>query len=288
MHYKLKYIDKNFIPLDTLPIHLGNLCHKIKELQMSSQDYTYEYLMQILEEGYVDESNPRESVMGLNSIKSKFYEEFYEVSSKSGLDYRQKIENFKENIKKDMKKDDWEILAVEQLFEFEYEDVIITGKIDRIDRNLNTNEIRVIDYKTSDKPFDEKELPTALQMYIYNLAIENIYGIFPTVNKYVFLFLDKEQYALTKGWESRGAKALSKLTEDMKGSYVSNEFVPKPSPLCAFCGFSGSGYVKNEATNGMCQYYSLWTREDKTFEVNKKYDPLTHDNNAPTKNNFVW
>ena len=46
----------------------------------------------------------------------------------------------------------WVIERVEQAFEIEVGELVIRGKIDRIDRHEGTGAIRVLDYKTSDKP----------------------------------------------------------------------------------------------------------------------------------------
>lgn len=46
----------------------------------------------------------------------------------------------------------WVIEAVERSFEVAIEGLVVKGKIDRIDRNLETGAVRVLDYKTSDSP----------------------------------------------------------------------------------------------------------------------------------------
>jgi ATP-dependent helicase/nuclease subunit B len=46
----------------------------------------------------------------------------------------------------------WEIIHVERPFEIEISGLVVRGKIDRIDRHAVTGEVRVLDYKTSDKP----------------------------------------------------------------------------------------------------------------------------------------
>jgi len=51
----------------------------------------------------------------------------------------------------------WEILNSEMRMETELDGMVITGKIDRIDRHRETGHIRILDYKTSDKadsPFE--------------------------------------------------------------------------------------------------------------------------------------
>jgi len=51
----------------------------------------------------------------------------------------------------------WEIVAVERPFEIQVAGLTVSGKIDRIDRHVETGELRVIDYKTSDRPVDPED-----------------------------------------------------------------------------------------------------------------------------------
>jgi ATP-dependent helicase/nuclease subunit B len=44
--------------------------------------------------------------------------------------------------------DGWEIIAVEKKFELSFREITVSGKIDRIDRHRETEQLRVIDYKT--------------------------------------------------------------------------------------------------------------------------------------------
>ena len=53
----------------------------------------------------------------------------------------------------------------------------------------------------------------------------------------------------------------------------SNYLQPKPSPLCHFCDYCITNTNADPWNNMLCDYYSLWTREKKTFEVNKKWQP---------------
>ena len=56
----------------------------------------------------------------------------------------------------------WKVVGVEQrIKDFKYHrGFLITGKIDRIDRNDNTGKIRIIDYKTSDSEIDPDDAHT--------------------------------------------------------------------------------------------------------------------------------
>lgn len=51
----------------------------------------------------------------------------------------------------------WETIEVERPFEVELSGLIVRGRIDRIDRNVHSGAIRVLDYKTSDKPVTPAE-----------------------------------------------------------------------------------------------------------------------------------
>jgi len=48
----------------------------------------------------------------------------------------------------------WRIDRVEESFQLTIDGLLITGKIDRIDRHENTGAVRVLDYKTSDRPVE--------------------------------------------------------------------------------------------------------------------------------------
>lgn len=51
----------------------------------------------------------------------------------------------------------WVIVAVERKFEIEVGGLVVSGKIDRIDRHERTGAVRVLDYKTSDQPVQPGE-----------------------------------------------------------------------------------------------------------------------------------
>lgn len=51
----------------------------------------------------------------------------------------------------------WVIQRTEQTFDLEIDGMVVRGKIDRIDRNELTGQVRVLDYKTSDKPVTPRE-----------------------------------------------------------------------------------------------------------------------------------
>lgn len=81
-------------------------------------------------------------------------------------------------------------------------------------------------------------------------------------------------------------KALDKVFGDIEASENKNLFIPKPTPLCHWCTFCTTNpeatIYKNE-----CEYYSKWTPDQKTFEVNKKWNAL-ENNNTEKKRKLVF
>lgn len=272
--YKLHYVDGIYKKQESIALSIGNLCHKILELQRNplNEIPSYEYLIDILENGYYDKN---ENIEGIKKIKERFFEEYIAFNEKSGLNYIDKIEKFKEYIKNYKPDLNWRTIAVELPFSVKYKNFDLTGKIDRVDIN-DKNEIRVTDYKTANKVYESKDLKTPLQMYVYALAIKQLYNHFPSVFEYDFVVLGEKREAMSKGWESRGEKILDKLTEDRESYYSIKDFPAKPTPLCYYCSYR----------NQECEYYSLWEPNNKTFSVNKEYIPFGEQKSK--KQEFIW
>ena len=297
MQYKLKYIDGNYSKISTLPLELGTLLHKVLELRYlpiddKSKAYSLEDLLKILHEGYA-----LERIAGLDELKNKYFEDFITQGRKSGLTYSQKIntfindltETFNENA--DDLGDNWSVLACELPFEIKYDkDIVIGGKIDRVDINSVTGDLRVIDYKSSDAVYDERDLNNALQMYVYSLAIQKLYNKVPVEYVYNFILLGQKAYALTKkNYQNTMQKKLQKTIDELKENYNTKEFKPKPTPLCYWCPYNCQGCVNDKDNNHLCDYFSLWTPTEKTFAVNKEWECY----NAPTEKTqkdtgFIW
>jgi ATP-dependent helicase/DNAse subunit B len=285
--YKLKYLDGNYTDSSTLPLELGTLLHKVLELKYSG-DVSAD-LADILENGYAEEH-----ILGLKVLKDKYFEDYIATGRKSGLTYNQKIEIFKPRLTTDIYNlgEEWKVLACELPFEIQYDkDIVITGKIDRVDINIKNGNLRVIDYKSSDAVYNDRDLNNALQMYIYSLAIQYLYDKTPVEYIYDFILLGEQAYALTKkNYKTTMQKKLDGLIAELKENYKSFEFKPKPSPLCYWCPFNRQGCVNDKKHENLCDYYSLWTPTVKTFAVNKLWDdtaPPPISKTEKTKE-FIW
>lgn len=276
--YKLKYLDKNFDDSKAIQLNLGSICHKVMELKaqrlLDKQNVDYVYLSKILSEGYNESDS--EKIWGVEKIKNWYFEDWYLKDNKSGMTYDQKIHLFcTEVLPVEMEDDEWTVIGCEVPFDFVYKEKIrLHGFIDRIDRNQN-NEIRVVDYKTSKAAYAETKLATPLQMFIYGLACYQMYQQFPAEYLYSFILINERQTACTKGYVDRGLKKLDKILETIESCEATGVYSPSPSPLCFYCNYCRNNPKAEASLKCLCDYYSLWTPDNKVFSVNKPFNALT-------------
>ena len=286
LQYRYKYIEKKYSQDTSIALELGSLCHYVLESKgkmiVSGETVDYEKLNNILMNGVTEtDEKTKEELLGVNQLKRKYFEVWYEPDNASGASYDEKIKLFDKVLHNEMEETDWKPTYFEKPFEFVWDNkVILKGFIDRID--TKDGQYRTVDYKTSKKVYEQSKLATSLQFGVYALAILNEFGVLPIESEYRFILIDDKQYALTKGWENRLIKAMDKVFGDIEASEKKSVFVPKPSPLCHWCNFC---QTNPEATiyRNECEYFSKWTPTQKTFEVNKKWNALENINTAPKR-----
>ena len=278
MSYKLKYVDGNETLDTSLALELGSLCHYVLETKgkmLLEDKIDYRTLEDMLYKGVEianeDSEKPTEKFAGVNELRQRYFEEWGVKDKTSGLDYNDKIKLFWNNVlPNEMESDPWEPTYFERHFEFVFDNrVILHGFIDRIDTRSGV--YRVVDYKTSKKIYDEKKTATSLQFGIYALSILNEFGQLPVESLYRFILLDKSQRALTLGWETRLIKKLTEIFDKIDHDRNNDEFKPSPTPLCHWCNFCKHNPNAKDFKH-LCQYYSLWTPEKKSFAVNRKWE----------------
>lgn len=274
--YKLKYVDGNYESVDAIHLELGNILHKSLEIKyrniMENKPNDYRLLKEIIEKGVSEETEKDKGkfLNGVEQIKHKYGNQlFSEVNVKSNLSYADKMITFYNYLEDDDIGKGWKPIAVEQPFLFSFNEwVDFGGFIDRIDQNEN-GDLRVVDYKSSNKVFGDKDLTTPLQMVIYALACEELFGKVPVEFQYDMVLLGEKQQACTKGFYNRGVKKITKVLAEIKECEETGVWKPKPTPLCHWCDYCPTNQAMPFYFEGLCEYYSLWTPENKTFEKNK-------------------
>ena len=107
-----------------------------------------------------------------------------------------------------------EIIALEKPFRVKTaKDVILSGKMDRVDKV--GNKIEIIDYKTGKTP-DEKKLKKDLQLSIYFLAAT-----------------DKRTFVKSHEDIQKIKETLGNIIDNINKS----DFTPKVGPWCNFCPY---------------------------------------------------
>ena len=283
--FYLNYIEGKRSSDTSLALQLGTLLHYILEQKgkmiVSGEGIDYPKLYNIQLNGMkeVDGEKTKEEIIGLNDLKKTYWEE-WGVPDTEGRTYNDKLVNFDKVLANEMQNTEWKPYLFEHYFEFVYDNkIILHGFIDRVDKKDEA--LRVIDYKTNKKLYDKKDLPTSLQFGIYALAILNEFDIIPEQFIYRMILLDDSQEALTPGWEDRLVTQLDKIVKSLETHKESGTWEPKPCPLCHWCNYCATNGNAKQYKNE-CQYYSLWTPEHKTFEVNKEFNIFE---NKEEKNN---
>lgn len=276
MKYKLKYVDGNYVNSEAIALDVGTIVHKAMEEKykaiMEGKEVDYNRLLTMVQNGTVE--NHRR-LIGISEIQDKYEDIYNEVNKKSNMTYHDKMEVFYDyflNDDIDPENEGWRVLETEKNFRFVFEDrAILHGFIDRIDINDN-GDIRVVDYKTANMPYQRKDIVTAMQMYIYGLACEDLYGKVPVEYVYDMVFHNEKQNAMSKGYEKRGWKKLHKVLDQIEEAERMEQFKNSVSPLCYFCNFCpNSPSYHYHPFMDSCNEYSLWRPDNKTFEVHREY-----------------
>lgn len=224
LSYKYRYIDK----LPTRPSHylsFGNSLHSaIEEFQKRfDSNADRRHLVELLEKHWISEGY-REN----NEDEQKWKEK--------GLKYL--TENFYNWYIEQCKQFEQE--KIEERFRIENSTYILTGKIDRIDRNKKTGKYRIIDFKTGKVP-RINDLKKDLQLYIYFFSIKH-FDISPDQVEAVSYFYLPEKKELSQSLNDSDLILARDKIEKEAGAILSahqeNHFPPRTSRLCDYCDFN--------------------------------------------------
>jgi superfamily I DNA/RNA helicase/RecB family exonuclease len=156
-------------------------------------------------------------------IQDRYQHDLYE---------RQGIEQLKALLVSHVGKPTPEVLHTEEPFEVKIGDVIVVGRIDRMDRAGDGNVV-IIDYKTG-KPQSQEDADESLQLSIYALAARQKWGY--RTDQLAFYNLEGNSAVMTRRSEIQLQEAKLKV-QDTAQRVAAGEFEPNPGFHCSFCHY---------------------------------------------------
>ncbi|NQU82456.1 MAG: UvrD-helicase domain-containing protein [Parcubacteria group bacterium] len=122
-------------------------------------------------------------------------------------------------------------LALEIWFNLKIGGNLLKGRIDRIDEVEGG--VKVVDYKTG-KSKDKLDADGKQQLLLYQIAVEEVYGLKPVEMAYYYVEADKELSFL--GTEKEKQDQKQKITEQIE-KIKKSDFTPTPGFHCQYCDF---------------------------------------------------
>jgi DNA helicase-2/ATP-dependent DNA helicase PcrA len=183
------------------------LTKQLKEGKQINQDIAYDLLQKYWDpKGYKSKIDEKRDYKEAKAILKVFLDE--QANSKS------------------------EIVDIERWFKTSIGDVQVNGRIDRIDKD--GEDFTVIDYKTSKKASSLNELKKDMQLLVYTIAVNELYGSKPVVGDW---FLRSNEKVFFKP-EDQAIEALKTELIDIAGKIKAGQFEPKESWECNHCDYS--------------------------------------------------
>ncbi|RJP31807.1 MAG: PD-(D/E)XK nuclease family protein [Actinobacteria bacterium] len=125
-------------------------------------------------------------------------------------------------------------VAVEERFEIDMDDYILSGVIDRVDCNVDGT-YEILDYKTSRRLPELSRLREDLQLPIYQLACREVWGITPS--KLTFYYLIPNRRYTTRPCDADGLSRVEERLAHTAQCISKGDFPATPNRLCPWCSF---------------------------------------------------
>ena len=123
-------------------------------------------------------------------------------------------------------------VATEAWFELPFEDAVVVGSIDRVDDDDGV--LRVVDYKTNKRVKDRDRVKRSLQLSIYALACEHLYGELPGTVSLDFVVAGRE---IVVDVDDLDLDAARHAVSETAAAVKANAYEPTPMRLCDWCDF---------------------------------------------------
>lgn len=123
-------------------------------------------------------------------------------------------------------------VATEAWFELPFDDAVVVGSIDRVDDDDGV--LRVVDYKTNKRVKDRDRVKHSLQLSIYALACEHLYGDLPATVALDFVVAGREIVVDVADLDLDAAReAVAQTAAAVRAA----AYEPTPMRLCDWCDF---------------------------------------------------
>jgi putative RecB family exonuclease len=266
--YKLLYVDNHQVYVDSVSTEFGTLVHYIEESMGKEMMEGKEVNIDFYRNLFLTVNE--EKVKGVNFLKEKYIKEWYEVD-KHGFSHEDKAKSYYEygitNLKRYMNYNiNIFIHGLEIPFEINLHGKDFRGFIDRVYYDKTTDTYIIEDIKTYTHLMKTKDLKQSLQMYVYTEALKTMLGKDIKIRCYYNLPIINtiQESNINKNYIINN---LDKLLNDIDNK----QFYPKPTPLCHWCVFSKTYPNQPDEAKNLCPYFSKWTKENKTDEVENEW-----------------
>ena len=123
-------------------------------------------------------------------------------------------------------------VATEAWFELPFDDAVVVGSIDRVDDDDGV--LRVVDYKTNKRVKDRDRVKRSLQLSIYALACQHLYGELPGTVALDFVVAGRE---ILVDVDELDLDAARRAVQETADAVRAERYDPTPMRLCDWCDF---------------------------------------------------
>lgn len=249
--YKFQQIDRIRVP-KRMDAVFGTIVHSALKF-MFERNPLYPTIDEVINEYTTRFKEAAEKVVWVNPDRRADEEKLY---------FEEGIKILKNFFKKNQP---WtfNVLELEGRFSLDLLDEIsgtvhtLSGIIDRIDKDAESEVYEIIDYKTGKKMPAQKDLETNLQLGLYHLALTTRWPHLRPDQVTVSLYFLKHNDKVSATPTEKTAKALKdrvlQTVREIEKAQESGVFPPLPSALCDYCGY-----------RKMCP---MWSHEYKRTEA---------------------
>lgn len=230
LRYKLKYLDKIKPEIEcTIEAHLGSCVH-------STLEWIYNSVKKDKKVPTIDEIITYYSVKWQDEFSNEILIVKKELNEK---DYFNKgIEFLINYYTKHHPFKDGTIECEKRIFIHLDENTKILGFIDRLVHDIETGNLEIHDYKTSNMLPTQEKIDEDRQLALYSIAIKEIYG----KNKEIVLvwhYLAHNQKIISKRTNEQLENLKERTKKLIKNIEATKNFPYRKSALCDWCGYKG-------------------------------------------------